>query len=87
MGSLKKCNLTRSTNIGDLKMLIIESTEAHRRHTENNEELHSKCLRLEKELEFASSNLVQLPSTVQLLAIETDRAGKNVLELARCLGT
>ena len=56
----KKCNSTRSNNIGDLKILIIESMEALRRHTVDNKELRSKCLRPENELEFANRRLFQL---------------------------
>ena len=64
---------------------MVESKESHVRHTENAEELCLRCLRLENDLELANRNLAQLHSTVQLLAIQTDRANSNVHELVRCL--
>ena len=87
MDSPKKCNPARSTNIGNLKMLMIESKETHRRYTEDNKELRSECLRLENELEFANRSLAQLHSTLQQLENETDRTNNNVRELVRCFDT
>ena len=66
---------------------MVESKEAHQRHTGNTEELRLKCLRLENDLEFANRNLAQLHSTIQLLACQTDRANNNVRELVRCFDT
>ena len=53
-GPSTKCNPTRPSPIFGLKTLIIESKESHLCHTEDNEELRSKCIRLETELEFAN---------------------------------
>ena len=86
-GSSTKYSMARPPRLGGQTKQFVESKEAHRCHTENNEELRSKCIRLENELEFANQNLAHLHSTVQLSASQTDCANSNVRELVRCFDT
>ena len=86
-GPSTKQSPARLSRVGVLKNFMLESKEAHQRHTKNTEELRLKCLHLENDLEFANRNLAQIVSTVQLLASQADRANGNVRELVRCFDT